>query len=1076
MRHARAWTDRRDRISAGEAVDDASPSPPEAPACCRMWTDREIEAEDRRIREAPTRRDRLTAFASFVQRESHALVRFGTREAFVVQHAFNDAAGGPVHDAASGMVPHARAPLLLRRWPGTTWKPHPAILRTLTGHTDAVSSVSVSADGMRAISSSADTSLRVWDLATGACVRTLSTRRSQETVCTTADGQRALSTGSIDGEGKSALELWDLESGSCIRTLDGHSAMGFSEVVAGMTADGRRALSASNRDATMVVWDLERGVRARLLEGHTKGVTAISMTPDGRRAISAGNDDTLRIWDVDDGRCLRSLQASRVTSVSLTADGRRAISASLDHTLQVWDVDNGQLVRVLTGHAEGVASVTATADGRRAISGGLDRTLRVWDVETGVCLRILEGYDERALAVTADGKRAVTSAAGNTLRVWDLERGASPDGLERHTAAITDVSIGLDGRRAVSASTDGTLRVWDLDAATSLRRLDGHDGRVHSASVTADGTRAVSSSADDTLRVWDLESGTALRVLPGFRASYERVRSVTPDGRYAVSAGMDAQASADGRPRIWDLGSGTAMPVLRRPVWPLCVWNLEQGTCIRTLEAHAGPVTSVSMSADGRRALSGSWDETVRLWDLETGACLRTLRGHTGWITGVSLMDQSRRAITASHDQTVRVWNLESGACLFTLHSHRTKVTSVTALADGLRAVSVGDDGELRVWDIKSGERLRSFKGHGSGSFELNVTETGLCVCMTRLARDRTLWVQSLETGDEAVLSISDPVSAFAVASGVLVAGTSHGDIQVFEAKNFAPEAVTAKAGEADHEQLLRRRVETARQGNDREAYFGYLTDLGMYLEDIGRAEEALALAREGEIAVSEYLLGLQWANPDVALEQYKWAVYLRSTGRPEESEPHLRRVLEIERQVLPPDSPLLPHHMNELCTVLVMQGLLPESASLAADAWNLQQGRHDMTSARILLVRLAIAILESQPTGLYIGLLKTLLAGPDLNVPPGITRFWDIKSFLDDVGAKVTRPEKELLTAIESTLNSPPEPVVSVYRPDGTLETVLDSRRPVSQLDRHEAWTVQPAVPLDAPWTSRRPVRDSGV
>ena len=67
----------------------------------------------------------------------------------------------------------------------------------------------------------------------------------------------------------------------------------------------------------------------------------------------------------------------------MTADGRRAVSASGDHTLKVWDLETGSALRTLEGHTRGVKGVAVTAGGRHAVSASEHQTLKVWDLETG---------------------------------------------------------------------------------------------------------------------------------------------------------------------------------------------------------------------------------------------------------------------------------------------------------------------------------------------------------------------------------------------------------------------------------------------------------------------------------------------------------------------------------------------------------------------------------------------------------------------------------------------------------------------------------------------------------------------
>jgi WD40 repeat protein len=49
------------------------------------------------------------------------------------------------------------------------------------------------------------------------------------------------------------------------------------------------------------------------------------------------------------------------------------------------------------------------------------------------------------------------------------------------------------------------------------------------------------------------------------------------------------------------------------------------------------------------------------VWDLETGRALRTLEGHSGYVNGLAVTPDGQRAVSASYDKTLKVWDLDTG-------------------------------------------------------------------------------------------------------------------------------------------------------------------------------------------------------------------------------------------------------------------------------------------------------------------------------------------------------------------------------------------------------------------------------
>ena len=670
---------------------------------------------------------------------------------------------------ASGGVAELESALARARGCGATGH-----VRTLEGHTGAIYSVSISPDGLYAVSGSYDNTLRLWELDTGRCIRTLVKHTGWAKYVNSAsispDGRYVL------GSEGHILRLWELGTGRCIRTL----------------------------------------------EGHTDSVTSVSTSPDGRYAVSGSrkknrstisygfDDRTLRLWDLGTGRCIRVFEGytDSVTSVCISPDGRYAVSGSYDRNLRLWESGTGRCIRTFYGHTGGVKAVCISPDGKYALSGSDDKTLRLWELGTGRCIRTFQGHTGlvESVSISPNGEYAVSGSSDNALRLWELDTGRCIRTFQRHTSAVTSVSILPDGRHVLSGSDDKTLRLWELgelelgelrggpfvmakpsssrelrDTASKFRTLlDRAEGLLKSgaskeAGLAIEEARGLPGYQElpDLLRLWrqagmrgirsGLHSGRHVRTFQGHTGPVTSV-STSPDGRYAVSGSV---------------GLGNT----------LCLWELDTGRCIRTFEGHTDTVCSVCISPDGRYAVSGSvgLGNTLRLWELGTGRlidtlhrmneharpvcispdwrytltvdlgrtlCLRGLgkgwdirnfKGHFDDVNSVSISPDGLYALSGSRDKTLRLWELGTGRCIRTVQRHTSAVTSVSISPDGRYALSGSKDKTLRLWELSTGRCIRTFQGHTGSVTSVSISPDGLYAVSG--SWDKTLRLWEIGTG-----------------------------------------------------------------------------------------------------------------------------------------------------------------------------------------------------------------------------------------------------------------------------------------------------------------------------------------
>jgi proteasome accessory factor A len=174
-------------------------------------------------------------------------------------------------------------------------------------------------------------------------------------------------------------------------------------------------------------------------------------------------------------------------------------------------------------------------------------------------------------------------------------------------------------------------------------------------------------------------------------------------------------------------------------------------------------------------------------------------------------------------------------------------------------------------------------------------------------------------------------------------------------------------------------------------------------------------------------------------------ALELRKRDCLQEAEHLLRQAIEIEDRQVPPESPKRPHRRNNLAIVLMRAGKLGESRQLNAAAWRLKAREHDVTSGRILFVRIALEyLLDRRDVSLYVGQLKVLLNVHPLECFGGILSTWDIPDVLGMLRERLPRTDAGFLAQVAETLNE---------------------QASVPLLQAFATWRDAPGMPLEARW-----------
>ncbi|KAI5204084.1 hypothetical protein AUEXF2481DRAFT_43528 [Aureobasidium subglaciale EXF-2481] len=344
---------------------------------------------------------------------------------------------------------------------------------------------------------------------------------------------------------------------------------------------------------------METGSRIREFQAHNDMITALDFDAPFGTLVSAALDDTVRVWDLNAGRCIGLLEGHLSSVRCLQVSDNFVATGSMDASIRFWDLNQAEyspppptrnnrfgrndkdpedeeddadmfsdseldplpiaptssmqdcLVAELSAH---VAEVTALHFHKNTlVSGSADKTLRQWDLENGRCVQTLDVMWAAAQASVSNNSFGAPSPAAADPTAsegwWRPAAGRLPPAEADFVGAIQVFETAL-----ACGTADGMVRLWDLRSGSVHRSLVGHTGPI--TSLAFSGIHMVTGSADRSVRIWDLRTGG---IIDAFAYDSPIVDS-SVDARHIVSAIGESVVKVydktDGNQ--WDCGPGAS--------------------------------------------------------------------------------------------------------------------------------------------------------------------------------------------------------------------------------------------------------------------------------------------------------------------------------------------------------------------------------------------------------------------------------------------------------------------------------------------------------------------------------------
>ena len=279
-------------------------------------------------------------------------------------------------------------------------------------------------------------------------------------------------------------------------------------------------------------------------------------------------------------------------------------------------------------------------------------------------------------------ERPYTPEAEYALRMSLKQQSVIMNG---HRDMVNSVMFSPNGKEIVSSSNDSSVIVWDAITGNMKYELKGHKGCVNFASFNPQSNKIVSGSNDGTIRIWDALVGKELLQIKVDEWIETAVYS--PDGNRIATV-------AQGTIQLWDSKDGTE--ILKIPVHlpEEMTFNGKKSLCFNI---DSMQINSVFFSPDGKRLVSASNDETVRIWDANTGKELKRLVGHHDQVKSASFNPNGQTVLSISWFEGIAIiWDAQTGEILLR-EDKPYPIRSATFSNDGKHVIFSSDNDSVYI-------------------------------------------------------------------------------------------------------------------------------------------------------------------------------------------------------------------------------------------------------------------------------------------------------------------------------------------------------------------------------------------